>query len=146
MNPYADRRIFWLPNLTDSKTTSEASIEYNCFAWAFGDESHWFDPRIDLGYYWPIEPSQGLTVQALTELFGSTDYETCADGSLESGYEKVVIYAIGTEPTHAARQLHSGRWTSKLGNLEDIEHASPEELHCGLYGQAVVFMRRRVAS
>ncbi|TAF36353.1 MAG: hypothetical protein EAZ69_10585 [Oscillatoriales cyanobacterium] len=25
-------------------------------------------------------------------------------------------------PTHAARQLANGKWTSKLGWLEDIEH------------------------
>ena len=27
-----------------------------------------------------------------------------------------------------ARQLNTGRWTSKLGTLEDIEHGSPSEL------------------
>ena len=26
-------------------------------------------------------------------------------------------------PLHAARHVPSGRWTSKLGELEDIEHA-----------------------
>lgn len=44
-------------------------------------------------------------------------------------------------PTHAARQLHSGAWTSKLGNAEDIEH----ELHAlegEIYGTVVVIMNR----
>jgi hypothetical protein len=37
------------------------------------------------------------------------------------------------EPTHAARQLPSGRWTSKLVLREDIEH----DLHA-LSGEAYV--------
>ena len=47
------------------------------------------------------------------------------DGPLQDGYEKIAIYALDGEPTHAARQLDTGRWTSKLGKHEDIEHDTP---------------------
>jgi hypothetical protein len=36
----------------------------------------------------------------------------------------VALYADGQGvPLHAARQWPDGRWTSKLGAMEDIEHA-----------------------
>jgi hypothetical protein len=30
--------------------------------------------------------------------------------------------ATDGEPTHAAQQLSNGKWTSKLGRWQDIEH------------------------
>lgn len=66
---------------------------------------------------------------------------------VESGYEKkfekIAIYVNAyNKSTHAARQLSSGRWTSKLGRLEDIEHATVEGLYRSDYGAVAVFMRR----
>ena len=49
------------------------------------------------------------------------------------------------KPQRFARQLLNGRWTSKLGDFEDIEHAAPEELEGDgryEYGQIVAFLRR----
>jgi len=72
-------------------------------------------------------------------------YEECRDESPEEGYEKVALCGFGFYYTHAARQLPNGRWTSKLGKAEDIEHESPDDVAGGLYGEAVQFMRRRIA-
>ncbi len=135
-------RFWWLPNLTDYRVTSPPSEEYNCFAWAYGDTSLWFDPRVDLGYHWPLDSKLGLTIEAVLELFRTIGYEECTDGSLESGFEKVAIYIVDDGPAHVARQLHNGRWSSKLGRLEDIEHATTEELNCPDYGAATAFMKR----
>jgi hypothetical protein len=46
-------------------------------------------------------------------------------------------------PKHAARQLPSGRWTSKLGPMEDIEHAL-HDLTGMAYGSVVLVMKRPV--
>lgn len=49
-------------------------------------------------------------------------------------------------PTHMARQTESGTWKSKLGNLEDIEHTTLEQLNGYRrddYGCAVRYLRRR---
>lgn len=43
---------------------------------------------------------------------------------------------------HAARQLSSGAWTSKLGKDVDIEHDTPDDVAGGLYGEVVQLMRR----
>jgi hypothetical protein len=52
--------------------------------------------------------------------------------------------AIDDEETHAARSLPNGRWTSKLGNGEDIEHITLAVLEGDLYGKVRVFLKRQV--
>jgi hypothetical protein len=44
-------------------------------------------------------------------------------------------------PTHAARQLASGRWTSKLGKAEDIEHEL-RDLEGDVYSSVVLVLKR----
>jgi hypothetical protein len=60
---------------------------------------------------------------------------------LEPGLEKIAIFAKGGRPTHAARQLGSGRWTSKLGRAEDIEH-DLRALEGEAYGAVAFFLQR----
>jgi hypothetical protein len=97
--------------------------------------------------YWPPGVPRKVTLSALLEAFETLGYEKCENGSLESGYEKVALFAKsevdrGFIPTHAARQLSNGWWTSKLGGDIDIEHRNPEDLNGSLYGIVVCFMRR----
>jgi hypothetical protein len=47
----------------------------------------------------------------------------------------------GFSPLYAARQLPNGRWTSKLGEWEDIEHAL-HDLTGMVYGSVVLVMKR----
>ena len=83
--------------------------------------------------------------RAVFELMG---YEECATDELEPGFEKVAIY-VDTDgsPTHAAKQLGTGSWTSKLGGWEDIEHPSLHALEgTGLaYGSVALILRRPVS-
>jgi len=46
--------------------------------------------------------------------------------------------------THAARQLPDGKWTSKLGQLEDITHGTTDVIEGGDYGEVVQFMKRPI--
>ena len=83
------------------------------------------------------------------QAYGTVGYIECADGSFEQGFEKIAIYAAretggGLTPTHAARQLPSGRWTSKLGSCEDIEHTDPQAVNCPAYGNVVAYLKRAV--
>ena len=57
---------------------------------------------------------------------------------------RLPIYALSFTVTHMARQLASGLWTSKLGELEDIEHETPAELEGDIYGIVVQYMRRAI--
>jgi hypothetical protein len=60
--------------------------------------------------------------------------------------KKVAVYGIGGFYTHATRQLETGKWTSKLGNEEDIEHDLPELVGGGVYGEIALFMKRKLTS
>jgi hypothetical protein len=80
----------------------------------------------------------------LVGAFKSLGYQTCDDGSLEAGFEKIALYAIGMMYTHVARQLADGQWTSKLGQLEDITHESPAVIEGSDYGEVLQYIRRAV--
>jgi hypothetical protein len=100
--------------------------------------------------YWPPPPVQREeTIQAFVEAFESLGYKICYDGSLEAGIEKVAIFGAKnpvpnepTVPTHAALQLSSGEWASKMGPLEDIEHLTVDAVNGPIYGRPMVFMSR----
>jgi hypothetical protein len=55
----------------------------------------------------------------------------------------VALFALAGEPTQAARQPAIGRWTSKLGPTEDIEHGL-RELDEDVYGIVAVLLNRAV--
>jgi hypothetical protein len=85
-----------------------------------------------------------LTVDAFEAAYRSVGYERCGSSGFELRFEKIAVFAKPNgEPTHAARQLDSGRWTSKLGRHVDIEHGEPNVLTSAVYGAPVMFMRRR---
>lgn len=131
------------PRLTPNnhRITSPASPDYNCVAWAAGDTQHWWQP----GVHWPRQFSpDDFGLGALEQAFLAIGYESCADDHLEPGLEKVALYGWGDMYTHAARQLPSGKWTSKLGSGEDIEHEMPDDVAGGLYGPLAGIMRRSI--
>ncbi|MCC3406489.1 MAG: hypothetical protein JGK17_13045 [Microcoleus sp. PH2017_10_PVI_O_A] len=116
---------FKWPNLsrTDYQVTSPKSQEYNCFAWAAGEDDRWWQPIPGEQFYWPEGVPQEETLEAYIQSYQTLRYEICIGDRLEVGYQKIAIYVDSNGiPTHAARQLANGKWTSKLGWLEDIEH------------------------
>ena len=119
--------------------TSDPTDEYNCIAWAAGDDTEWWSHLP--GYKWPAERTPN--VESLIAVFAHMGYELCESDEIEEGYEKVAIYAQGGRWKHAARQLPDARWTSKLGPDEDIEHREISGLIGNLYGEVHRIMRRR---
>jgi len=109
--------------INDFSITSSVSHDYNCVAWAARETERWWWPDPSGASYWPTDVPRVETLDAFVRTFQVFGYEVCDSAVLERGFEKIAIFAdpAGT-PTHIARQLSSGRWTSKLGNLEDIEH------------------------
>jgi hypothetical protein len=136
---------------SNAEWASHPTPSYNCIAFAAGKTNKpWWPAEDDLGgYFWPPglprEPYLQETIQNFINAFATEGYAVCADGSLEAGIEKIVVYQDETDrPTHAARQLPDGRWVSKLGDNYDIKHSEPSVLHSGLYGVSTVFMSRRI--
>ena len=127
--------------------TSLPDEKYNCIAWAAGDTDQWWDPTASTDpakqFYWPANVPRDYKVTSLILALESVGFAPCADASQEDGIEKIAIYRYGDEYMHAARQLESGKWTSKMGKSEDIEHDAPENLAGPCYGQVSAFMKRK---
>lgn len=124
--------------------TSPCSDEYNCLAWAAGDSVRWWWPDPMGTGYWPDEAPRLVTLDAFARAFATLGFEPCADPQLEPGFEKIAVYVEASGvPTHAARQYRDGTWSSKLGNLEDISHATLDSLRESDYGEPAFFMKRR---
>ena len=137
-----------LPNLRFSnyKITSPCTPTYNCIAWAAGSNTKWWWP--EKYCFWPKGVPREVTLEAFLVAFGTLGFIECPDGCMEKGYEKIAIFAKNNDgmlaPTHAARQLPDGEWTSKLGNLEDIKHKEIKDVEGPCYGKVVQFMKRKL--
>jgi hypothetical protein len=133
------------PNSSKEKfcATSPPTWSYNCIAWACGDNSKWYWPDSSEISYWPDEVPRQVTIEAFIKLFERLDYFLAQNGEMEIGFEKIAIFVDeDSKPTHAARQLDNGLWTSKLGPNHDISH-SIFSMSNGVYGNVSVFMKRR---
>ena len=126
---------------------SPRTTDYNCIAWAAEDTTRWWSP--EQRYYWPPGSERRRTKECFIEVFRTLGYEPCESAELESDCEKVAIYVdLLNRPTHMARQLSSGWWTSKLGGLEDVIHRTLSEIEgAGIpddrdYGRVAIFLKR----
>jgi hypothetical protein len=131
------------PNLIpgEYRGTSPADANYNCIAWAAGETDRWWWPDAAGVSYWPSGVPREETLDAFLAAFATLGYAPTGDPSLEPDTEKVAIFANSGVPTHAVRQLPHGRWTSKLGQSEDIEHLL-NGLTGGIYGRVALILKR----
>lgn len=135
------------------RVTSKADSDYNCFAYAAEDQTvHWYPTEEEEeGVFWPPGVDRKETLEAFIEAYKTKGYLPCevARTELEPGYDKIAIYVGADEkPKHAARQLASGAWTSKLGLLEDIRHDNLSSLESDdptkpAYWKVAKIMKRR---
>ena len=141
-------RWFNFPNLRDDAyyKTSESSIDYNCVAWIFGDTENWWEPapEEETAAYWPPGILRESSLASYLELFASSGYAPCENGSFETGFTKIAIYWNPQERefNHVAKQI-DGRWSSKIGPWEDITHVTLESLEGYLYGAVYQILRMR---
>jgi hypothetical protein len=137
------------PGDYDQENVSDQSEEYNCIAWALGKKDKpWWPLKDSKRYHWPSqlprEEAGRETLDNFIRAFRLEGYQTCKSHRLRKGFEKVAIFASASgNPLHAARQLSSGRWTSKCGDYEDINHITLSAVEGRNYGMAVAFLERR---
>jgi hypothetical protein len=139
-----DELLRALPNLPidEVELQSPPTPEYNCVAWAMGEDDRWWDPEYLPDSYWPPGATRRSNLRGWMEAFRSQGFEPCTSSDPEVGFDKIAVYLRGGTPEHVARQRPSGRWTSKIGGLHDIEH----DLHAlSDYGEPRLIMRRAVA-
>jgi len=161
-----------LANAGYDKTSDRTGIPpepgaYNCIAWAAEDIYNWWWPS-PWTYWPPWIKRREETVLCFVKTFRWLGYRICKTSSREFGFDKIALYAIHKsyspqplpsalqelhdlwEPTHMARQLPDGAWTSKCGPNEDITHYTLDALEsygpaygsADSYGRDVLYMRR----
>ena len=141
-----------LPNIVGHyEETSKATINYNCLSWAVEITDTFLDPQARcVGYSWPDGAEREWTIAGCRQVLARYGYiEECGDGGFEDECVKVAMYVDehGT-PTHFARQIHGGKWTSKLGDLIDVVHdnlSCIEGHDCEHYGTAKYFFKEKKA-
>lgn len=123
--------------------TSPRDPRYNCIAWAAGDDKKFWWPTYP--GFWPKGIPRDTTLSVFRDAYSLHGFEECEDGALEIGFEKIAIYVdTSNTPTHAARQLADGKWTSKLGPQWDISHVSYSSIEGDEYGRVAMFMRQKI--
>lgn len=134
----------------DFLITSPDDPRYNCIAWAYQIKERWMwppagqpAPALDAVTYWPDE-NASTEVEQFVTAFRRKGYEKCDSPDFEDGYRKIALYVTPgtTKCTHAARQLSSGFWTSKLGQWYDIQHSTPQTIEGIWYGKVYCYMKR----
>jgi hypothetical protein len=126
------------PNLTNEFTYSSLKNgDYNCIAWIEKNEEDWIQFYDEFGRLIK-NPERYI------HHFSQLGYAPTNNGNLETGKQKIAIYIASSSNRfkHVARQLEDGRWTSKLGEWEDIEHNTAENLLGGSYGDILKFMEK----
>jgi hypothetical protein len=143
MPPLHIRAAHVLPRLTghNYRETSPATWDYSCIAWAVGITDDWWWPLP--GRFWPEGVLREETLSAFLAAFSTIGFLPGASAAIDTAVEKVALYAIGATPTHAARQLPGGWWTSKLGPAIDIEYSTPDDVAGGAYGEVVAILSRK---
>ena len=133
------------PNLNSGnhRITSPTTSDYNCIAWAAGEDDRWWWPvPVGIGY-WPSAAPRAETVDAFVVAFATIGYTVCDSGVLEVNFDKAAIFVNDQNvPTHMARQLEDGTWTSKLGPNVDLNHFTLNALDGPAYGHVSTFLRR----
>lgn len=139
----------YFPGLKTDKAfqiTSEKTRDYNCIAWASGVNTRWEWPPLDNispedDEYWPAGVENSERIEAFIQNFKIKGFECCDNDALEQGFQKVALFAKNGVCTHASLQLSDGKWTSKLGYLNDITH-SLYALEGELYGCVACIMKK----
>ena len=94
----------------------------DCIAWAAGEQDRWWWPDPTGQHYWPDGAPCDESLQAFLHVFGELGYDLAGDDESAGASDVVALFAKDGRVTHACRRVGDGRWTSKLGNLEDISH------------------------
>lgn len=92
--------------------------------------------------YWPTKEAE-TSLAAYLRMFESLGFGQCGSESPEPGFTKIAIYVdVEGNFLHVAKQLESGRWSSKCGGESDISHITAELLEGQEYGRVWGYLRR----
>ena len=124
------------------KINSPEDGSYNCLAYAAVITDKFFWPGNRPEYTWHKDVPMDTQLPTLILFYEKHEFIECENFDFENGYQKIALYIKDDEITHAARQLSTGLWCSKLGPSHDIIHSNPYTVEGNQYGRAVSAMKR----
>ena len=95
-----------------------------------------------------LNANKGYMLADLISAYQAVGFVACGmDQTVEFGFEKVALYqCIIGKWTHAARLRPDGWWESKLGDWDDILHATAHCLEGRGYGTIALCMKRTLVA
>jgi hypothetical protein len=123
---------------------SRRTRRYNCLAWAAREKHRRWD--FAKGAYWPKGVKRASGIAYLVGAFQAEGFSVCKKDDCQkydSTADLIVVYEKHRIGTHAARLLANGMWSSKLGDIEDVQHQTPEDVGGDEYGDPRVYMKRK---
>lgn len=158
---FAQRLAELCPNAAGKvRPASPRDRRYNCFAWAVSDtQKPWVPGGDPETTRWPPGAPRELRLDAVVASYRALGFEPFegrhraalgfepGEGRApEPGVEFVALFLDRDgDVVHAARKLADGRWTSKLGQWEDVVHDDLAALEGGEYGEVGALLQRKVA-
>jgi len=143
------------PNMklgANTEITSLKSKQENCLAYVLGEPNDVdmlvFSKRFDLGLCGLSNTELDHSIDAYVKLLSHFyNFQVCGTSEWEEGFKKIALYENTDEEgevgfSHVALLLKNGRWRSKLGWLEDVEHQNLDVLAGAFYGDPILFMKR----
>ena len=81
------------PNLKSEGYSIESppTIEYNCIAWAAGEDYRWWWPDNSYTSYWPENIPRKTNIESFIMAFEKIGYKKCKNAEYESLFEKICI-------------------------------------------------------
>jgi len=150
------KQVFENLNDGEFEITSPFDPKYNCIAHAANDNEKWWwavdSANAGNDVFWFNNIPHQPKLESFVLAFQKLGYQPCKNAELENGFEKVAIYVSAKDevhspkgtPTHMARQLSSGKWTSKLGQDVDISHKSLQNIEGKSYGVVKQILKRSI--
>src|SRR5438874_150766 len=99
--------------LHDHESHRQAVQLHRLCRWRYDYYKWWWPVPPDVKeVFWPADVARAETIGAFSQAFGSVGFQECSSEDLESGFERIALFANTKGiPLHAARQRASGRWT-----------------------------------
>lgn len=122
--------------------TSEVDYNYNCLSWALSRNDRLFE-NVKWGY-WPWKDIPDDTAHGWFLFLQKMGFAPCENASFEPGVERIAVLENEDREIHACRQIQSGVWKSKLGDMgPDIDHVDLECLKEAYGDVAYILAKRR---
>lgn len=148
-NQNREQLIASFPNLKDDanfRVNSPYNGIYNCIAFAMGFTDRWVDINTSCpGHWWPPIAERTMGKDSLIKAFEYLGFEQCNNADIENDYDKVVLFCLNDQWTHAARIVSDGIEHSKFGQGWNAYHSGNGIFEGSVYGTEYAYMKRKIS-